>query len=197
MLNYLSIKEKVMSETTETTAVRGDVTQAEIGLKFIRWGLGQFVLGFIVGFVPILHYMHGAIAGDVGPLFMKNMTLWWGCPAILVEYVMKTGGLGMAAIGICYYVFSRDGAAVPVSRSESIAPALCLGGLIGTLIYASVGYVVCNLIWPNFYFAPVEMGKDVWLAGQGITITVFVIGIAIAFGGVRRIALNQLPSSNE
>ena len=32
----------------------------------------------------------------------------------------------------------------------------------------------------------VEMGKDVWLAGQGIGILIYVFGIAFAFGGIRR-----------
>jgi hypothetical protein len=176
-----------MKSKTETVAGRGELTQAELGSKFIRWGLGQFLLGYIVGFVPILHYMHGAIAGDVGPVFLKNMTLWWGCPAVLVEYVLKTGGLGMAAIGLCYVVYSRNGKAAPLSRGELLAPKLCLGGLIGTLIWASVGYVVCTLVWTNFFFAPVQMGKNVWLAGQAVGIAVFVTGIAYAIGGIRRI----------
>jgi len=64
-----------MSSAAETMAVEGTVTPAEIGSKFIRWGLGVFVLGFALGFIPILHYIHGAVAGDVGPAFLKNMTL--------------------------------------------------------------------------------------------------------------------------
>ena len=172
---------------------------AEIGSKFIRWGLGQFILGFIFGFVPILHYLHGAVAGDVGPVFLKNMTLWWGCPAVLMEYVLKTGGLGMVAIGLCYVVFSRSGATAPISSGERFAPTFCHGGLIFALVYASVGYVVCNLIWPNFYFQPVQMGKNVWLAGQTIGIAIYVTGIAFAFGGIRHItssqSLNELDST--
>jgi hypothetical protein len=62
-----------MSIATETLAGRGDVLPAELGSKFIRWGLGLFILGFIVGFIPILHYMRGAIAGDVGPAFLKKL----------------------------------------------------------------------------------------------------------------------------
>ncbi len=155
-----------MSNASETMADRGNVMPAELGSKYIRWGLGLFFLGFIFGFVPIVHYMRGAVAGDIGPAFLKNMTLWWGCPAVLMEYALKTGGLGMVAIGLCYLVFPRAGAAASVSGGERVAPVLCLGGLIAGLVYAAVGYVVCNLIWPNFFFAHVEMGKDVWLAGQ-------------------------------
>ncbi|MCK5362305.1 MAG: hypothetical protein KAR22_05030, partial [Gammaproteobacteria bacterium] len=68
-----------MSNATEIMAGRGNVMPAELGSKFIRWGLGLFILGFIVGFIPILHYIQGAVAGDVGPAFLMNMTLWWGC----------------------------------------------------------------------------------------------------------------------
>ena len=175
-----------MSNASETMADRGNVMPAELGSKFIRWGLGLFFLGFIVGFVPIVHYMQGAVAGDIGPAFLKNMTLWWGCPAVLMEYALKMGSLGMVAIGLCYLVLPRAGAAAPISGGERVAPMLCLGGLMAAFVYMAVGYVVCNLIWPNFYFEPVEMGKDVWLAGQLIGIAFYVSGIAFAFGGIRR-----------
>ena len=175
-----------MSNATEIMAGRGNVMPAELGSKFIRWGLGLFILGFIVGFIPILHYIHGAVAGDVGPAFLKNMTLWWGCPAVLMEYTLKTGGLGMVAIGLCYLVLPRAGAAAPVSGGERMAPVLCFVGLLGATVYMAVGYVVCNLIWPNFYFQPVETGKDVWLAGQLIGIAIYFYGIAVAFGQLRR-----------
>jgi len=135
-----------MSNATKTMASRGNVTPAELGSKFIRWGLGLFVLGFALGFIPILHYIHGAVAGDVGPAFLKNMTLWWGCPAVLMEYTLKTGGLGMVAIGLCYLVLPRAGAAAPVSGGERMAPVLCFVGLLGATVYMAVGYVVCNLI---------------------------------------------------
>jgi hypothetical protein len=146
-----------MNSATETIAVGVHVTSADLGSKFTRWGLGLFVLGFALGFIPILHYMHGAVAGDVGPAFLKNMTLWWGCPAVLMEYTLKTGGLGMVAIGLCYLVLPRVRAEVPVSASERLTPGLCLAGLVGATVYMAVGYVICNLIWPNFYFQHVEI----------------------------------------
>jgi len=59
-------------------AIVGDeatATPAELGWTFIRWDLGLFITGFVVGFIPILHYMVGAQQGDVGPVFLKNVTL--------------------------------------------------------------------------------------------------------------------------
>ena len=90
--------------STAAMAMEGDaaLTRAELGWNFIHWGLGLFITGFVVGFIPILHYFPGAVAGDVGPAFLKNVTLWWGCPAVLCEMVLKAGSLGMVAIGLCY-----------------------------------------------------------------------------------------------
>jgi len=177
--------------STTATAVSGEaaiVTTAELGWKFIRWGLGLFITGFAVGFIPILHYFPGAQAGDVGPVFLKNVTLWWGCPAILAEMTLKTGSLGMLAIGLCYLAAGRQGASPSISGPERTAPTLCAYGLIAELVAAGVGYAVFNKIWPNFYFEPVQAGKNWWLALQGLSIIVFFVGACYAVAGVRRAA---------
>ncbi|MBK5356773.1 hypothetical protein JFU37_30460 [Pseudomonas sp. TH41] len=174
-----------------TLAMRSDeatVTPAELGWTFIRWGLGLFITGFAVGFIPILHYMVGAQQGDVGPVFLKNVTLWWGCPAVLAEMTLKTGSLGMLAIGLCYLATIRQGAAHSVSGLERIAAKLCAYGLIAELVAAGVGFYVGNKIWPNFYFEPVQVGKNLWLAAQGLSILVYFVGICYAVAGVRRAA---------
>ena len=56
-----------MSSTATTARGAVGMTATELGWKFIHWGLGLFIAGFIVGFIPILHYMVGAQEGDVGP----------------------------------------------------------------------------------------------------------------------------------
>ncbi|AZO82881.1 hypothetical protein BOO88_15140 [Stutzerimonas stutzeri] len=181
-----------MSNTT--MAIVGDeatVTPAELGWTFIRWGLGLFITGFAVGFIPILHYMVGAQQEDVGPVFLKNVTLWWGCPAVLAEMTLKTGSLGMIAIGLCYLAAIRQGAVHSVCGLESIAAKLCAYGLIAELVTAGVGFYVGNKIWPNFYFEPVQVGKNLWLAAQGLSILVFFVGICYAIAGVRRAAAQR------
>jgi hypothetical protein len=167
------------------------VTPAELGWKFIHWGLGLFITGFAVGFIPILHYMVGAQAGGVGPAFLKNVTLWWGCPAVLIEMTLKTGSLGMLAIGLCYLAAVRQGASPSTSSHERIAPTLCAYGLIAALVAAGVGYAVCVMIWPNFYFDAVPAGKNTWLAAQGICILVYFVGVCYAVAGVRRAAAER------
>ena len=175
-----------MTNTTEPADVKGELTTIDHGKIYIRWGLSLLSLGFILGFVPILHYMHGAVAGDVGEHFMKNMTLWWGCPALLMELTLKTGGLGMTVIGLCFVVLPRTVSAPQLSSREQLAPKLCRFGLIAATIYAAVGYVVINMIWPNFYFEHNEMGKDVWLAGQLIGIAIFFTGFVFSLKTLRR-----------
>ncbi|MFJ7281738.1 hypothetical protein [Pseudomonas sp. NPDC099000] len=177
-----------------TMAIVGDeatVTRAELGWSFIRWGLGLFVTGFVVGFIPILHYMVGAQQGDVGPVFLKNVTLWWGCPAVLAEMTLKIGSLGMIAIGLCNLATIRQGTAPNISGLERIAPKLCAYGLIAELVTAGVGFYVGNKIWPNFYFEPVQAGKNLWLAAQGISILVYFVGVCYAVSGVRKAAAQR------
>lgn len=176
-----------MSDTAIAVGGREDaVTRAELGWRFIHWGLGLFITGFLTGFIPILHYMNGAIAGNVGSAFLENITLWWGCPAILAELTLKTGSLGMIAIGLCHLAIARQGAPSDVSRHERFAVTLCAYGLIAELVTAGAGYVVCNLIWPNFYYHAIPAGKNIWLAVQGLSILVYVIGVFYAVSGVRR-----------
>ena len=75
-------------------------TPIEVGAKFVRWGLGLFVFGLVTGYGPWLHYMHGALE-EVHEAFLKNVTLWFGCPWTLPVYVTQLGGLGMIAFGLC------------------------------------------------------------------------------------------------
>ena len=169
------------------------LTPSQLGWKFIVWGLGLFLTGFLTGFIPILHYVPGAQSGDVGPVFLKNVTLWWGCPAVLAELTLKTGSLGMMAIGFAYLAMGQQGPTALTSR-ERIAPTLCGYGLIAELVTAGVFFVVCNLIWPNFYFEPVQAGKNVWLAVQGISIAVYVVGVLFAFSSIRNRSAALVPA---
>jgi hypothetical protein len=102
--------------------------------------------------------------------------------------VLKTGSLGMVAIGLCYLAADRQGASASISSHERIAPKLCAYGLVAELVAAGVGYAVFNMIWPNFFFEPVQAGKNWWLALQGVSILVFFIGACYAVAGIRRAA---------
>jgi hypothetical protein len=81
---------------------------------------------------------------------------------------------------MCYLAAVRQGASPSISSRERMAPTLCAYGLIAELVTAGVGYAVCNMVWPNFYFEPVQAGKNTWLAVQGLSILVFFVGACYA-----------------
>ena len=87
-------------EATKTTAVH-------VGIKYVRWGLSLFIFGLVIGYGPWLHYMHGAVE-EVQPAFLRNVTLWSGCPWTLPTYVAQLGSLAMVVFGLCYLVTGRD-----------------------------------------------------------------------------------------
>ena len=177
-----------MSTAAMVKGGKAAVTRAELGWKFIRWGLSLFILGFIIGFVPILHYIVGGQAGNVEPLFLKNMTLWWGCPAVLSELTVKIGSLGMIAIGLCYLAAGKEGVSSTISNHERIAPMLCAFGLIAMFVYAAAGYAIGVAVFGNFYFGATEPGKSLWIGGQGVCVAVYVFGLCYGVAGVRRAA---------
>src|SRR5262245_38037368 len=171
--------------STHMTMTVTEATPVDVGTKYIRWGLGLFLFGLVIGYGPWLHYMHGALE-EVQPTFLKNVTLWFGCPWTLPSYVAQLGGLGMMAIGLCYLAFARDGAMPTVNGAERIGPALCALGVLAEFLLGYLGYFVVNAIWPSFYYVPIQAGKWTWLGVQGASIAVYVIGVACAYGGIKR-----------
>lgn len=158
---------------------------AELGAKHIRWGLGLFIFGLVIGYGPWAHYMHGALA-EVHPAFLQNVTLWFGCPYTLATYVAQLGGLSMVVIGLCYLAFVRDGAMESISGAERIAPVLCAVGILAEFVCGVPGEQFVNIFWPDFYYTPIDAGKWTWLGSQGICIAVYVIGVMCAYGGIKR-----------
>jgi hypothetical protein len=160
------------------------MTTIELGKHFVRRGLWLFIFGLVIGFGPWAHYMHGAME-EVQPAFLKNVTLWWGCPWTLSVYVTQVGSLAMVLFGLCYLV-SGHSTATSVSAGERMALALCFYGIIAEFIAGYLFYFVVNSIWPNFYFTPVDQGKHLWLGVQGACIAFCFIGAVLAAKGIGR-----------
>jgi len=158
---------------------------AKLGAGFIRWGVGLFIFGLCIGYGPLLHYLHGALE-EVGPAFLKNVTLWFGCPWTLATYTVQIGGLGMVAIGVALITFARDGHASALGSSERKSLGLCIFGLIAEFATGYAGYFVVNHFWPSFYYVPIQTGKNVWLVLQGASIAFYIAGVMFAFGAIRR-----------
>src|SRR5262245_30967397 len=176
--------EQTIARTHMTTA--GVVaTPAEVGGRHIRWGLGLFIFGLVIGYGPWLHYMHGAMEG-VQPAFLKNVTLWFGCPWTLAVYVAQLGGLGMGVIGLSYVALAREGAMTSLTGAERVAPTVCAVGILAEFLFGYPGYFAVNAVWPSFYYTPIDAGKWTWLGIQGACILIYVIGVVCAYGGIRR-----------
>jgi hypothetical protein len=171
--------------SAQMTMTRSEATPVEVGTKFVRWGLGLFIFGLVTGYGPWLHYMHGALS-EVQPAFLKNVTLWFGCPWTLPVYVTQLGGLSMVVIGLCHLAFARDGAMVSVTGGERMAPALCAVGIIAEFVFGFPLYFAVDAVWPNFYYTPIDAGKWTWLGIQGLCIAIYVIGVMYAYGGIKR-----------
>ena len=110
----------------------------DIGIRFIRWGLGFLVFGILIGFGIIVHYVRGS-QYDNGEMFMKNITLWFACPWTLSVYSVQAGALGMVAIGTMYVALGR---AFPIpSQSGPASLWLCITGLVAVFLTGYVGYL--------------------------------------------------------
>jgi hypothetical protein len=163
------------------------------GARFAKWGLGLFVFGIFLTFGIIAHYCVGASA-DNGPQFMKNVTLWWACPWTLSVAAVQAGGLGMVALGLTQLIASRVSRGQVDDENGSIPLFLCIIGLLGVFAVGYPGYFVFNSIWPNFYYAPVQAGKNAWLLGQAAFIGIYFVGAVLALTRVRR-ALDTVPAT--
>ena len=119
---------------------------SKLGAGFIRWGTGLFIFGLFIGYGPLLHYMHGALE-EVGPAFLKNVTLWFGCPWTLPTYMDQLGGIGMIAVGVSLITFARDGHASVLSNTQRRSLGLCIFGLIAEFTLGYPGYFVINHVW--------------------------------------------------
>jgi hypothetical protein len=128
--------------------------------------------------------MHGAME-EVQPAFLKNVTLWWGCPWTLSVYVTQLGSIAMVLFGLCYLVSARS-ATTAVSAGERLALALCFFGIIAEFVVGYLFYFVVNSIWPNFYFTPIDEGKHIWLGVQGACIALCLAGASLAAKGIGR-----------
>jgi hypothetical protein len=172
--------------TSANLALSGaEASPVEVGTKYVRWGLGLFVFGLVIGYGPWLHYMHGALE-EVHPAFLKNVTLWFGCPWTLPVYVTQLGGLSMVVVGLCYLVFARDGAMPSVSGGERLGPALCATGIVAEFVFGFPLYFAVNAVWPNFYYTPIDAGKWTWLGMQGACIAIYLVGVMFAYAGIKR-----------
>lgn len=163
-------------------------TPVQLDAKFIRSGFGLFIFGLVMSFGVVGHYMVGS-RWDTGTEFLKNITLWYACPWTLSTAVVLIGAVGMIAIGVAYATLGRASQGAPVGGGERLARAICVWALIAIFLTGYVGYFVVDIFfWPGFYYLPIKAGKNAWLALQLTCMVVYMVGVIIASGGVKRLS---------
>lgn len=164
-----------------------------LGARFIRWGLGLGLFGLLIGFGVIGHYVHGA-QHPTGAAFLHNVTLWFACPWTLSVYTIQLGALGMVVFGTLYWVLGKDEPAAEVGAAGNAGLWLCIIGLIGIFCTGYAGYFVADAIWPQFYYKPIEAGKNAWLLAQLLCMVSYFVGAILAWrtlGGMLRVAMHK------
>ena len=63
------------------------MTQIEVGGEFIRRGFWLLLLGFLMSFGMVLHYIAN-ISPPIAPEFLKTILLWYACPWTLSTAVV-------------------------------------------------------------------------------------------------------------
>jgi hypothetical protein len=165
------------------------------GCCFVKSGLWFFIIGVILGFGVLLHYIVGS-SYDTSQQFLSNVTLWFGSPLTLSVSFLQVGGLAMAILGILHCwkakchthcvetsntTTSNVGAPCPSCCTGSkTALTLCYIGMIALVITGYIGYFTIDWIWPGFYYLPIMIGKNVWLVLQGLSILIFLVGFIMA-----------------
>ena len=160
------------------------MTQVESGARFIRTGSWLVLLGMVMSFGMVMHYVVGA-QYDTGEQFLKNVSLWYACPWTLSTAVVLLGSVGMLAIGAILAVLGKHAAAAN-GAGQDTARLLCTVALVGIFLTGYVGYFVIDHFWPTFYYSQIRDGKNVWLFLQLGCMILYTIGVFIAFNGIRR-----------
>ena len=164
------------------------MTQLDTGVRFVRTGSWLVLLGMVMSFGMVLHYVVGAQYGT-GEEFLKNITLWYACPWTLSTAVVLLGSIGMLAVGAIMVVLGKHASTgATEGRRGELARLLCTIALVGMFLTGYVGYFVVDHLWPMFYYLPVKDGKNVWLFMQLACMVLYAIGLLIAFNSIRRVS---------
>jgi hypothetical protein len=155
------------------------------GGQFIRSGFWLLLLGFLMSFGMVMHYVVGA-QYPIGHHFRENITLWWACPWTLYTAVVLGGALCMAVIGAILILLGKGPASSDVGKPVSVALARCKFSLISIFLTGYVGYFMVDAKWPAFYYEPVSDGKNVWLFLQLACMAGFALRVVLACDDIRR-----------
>jgi hypothetical protein len=138
-----------------------------LGINFIRWGLGLFIFGLIIGYAPFVHFLLGNLENNGS---LKNVMLWLGCP-----YAVQIGALGMVALGAVYGLLPAN--KLEAESRDYTSLWLCVIGLLTIFVIGFVGYYGLNTHWPSYN----ARSENLWLIALGLSAAVYLIGVALAY----------------
>ena len=145
-----------------------------LSAAFIRWGLGLFIFGLIVGYSPLVHYLHGVLE-KMGETNLQNAALWLASP-----YAVQIGALGMVAIGAVYGLLPADKLAA--ESRDYTALWLCVTGLAAIFVTGYLGYFILNAIWGTYYSVPPTFKEtNVVVIAVGLSAALYLIGVVLAY----------------
>jgi hypothetical protein len=159
------------------------MTSIESGMRFIRTGSWLVLLGMVMSFGMVMHYVVGS-QYDNTDQFLKNVSVWFACPWTLSTAVVIGGAFGMMAIGVIQAFLGKH-APAPTTSATDTARRLCAFALIAMFLTGYVGYFAVDAVWPTFYYSPVRQGKNFWLFMQLACMVLYTSGAFMAFGPIR------------
>ena len=153
---------------------------------FVRWGLGLFIFSLIIGYGPLVHFVHETLVSRGGaPL--ENLVLWLGCPT-----AMQIGALGMIAIGAVFGLLPAD--ELEAETRDYAALWLCVGGLMAVFVTGYVGYYVLNTVWQTL-LGTQPARENAWLLVYSISTGAYLIGVALAYFSILDLARDEPKQS--
>ena len=145
-----------------------------LSAAFIRWGLGLFIFGLIIGYSPLVHHLHGVLE-KMGETTLRNAALWLASP-----YAVQIGALGMVAIGAVYGLLPAD--KLEAESRDYTALWLCVTGLAAIFVTGYLGYFILNAIWGTYYSVPPTFKEtNVVVVAVGLSAALYLIGVVLAY----------------
>jgi len=91
----------------------------------------------------------------------------------------------MVAFGATYLVVGKLASASDSRSASSLDLWLCVAGLVGMFCCGYAGYFVVDAVWPEFYYKPVQAGKNAWLLAQLACVISYLVGAVLVRSRVK------------
>ena len=139
-------------------------------LRFVRWGMGLTMLGLLMGFAPLGHYL----LKDAIP----------SCPSAPIHgHTILLSFVGMPMFGLIYRVLPAwmTGGPPPIALIRTHF-RLSVAGIVGIVINGAVVYeLIGHVIQPGFYYAGPsgQFARSIWFGLDGAFLTMYGAGCVI------------------